>query len=213
MSDVETESTEEDSAPPGEPQAAREPDADDTAAPEADSTATIDAAVSPEALLEAERDKLKDQLLRTAADFDNFRKRSRKDVDQAERRGRESMLREVLPIIDNLQRAVDAADSAQDLEAVLSGVQMVLKLFEDTATRIGLTRVESVGTRFDPNIHDAFQQIETDEHPPGTIVQEYQPGYMLGDRLLRPAMVVVARKPQAPPAEAEPVAGAVDESE
>jgi molecular chaperone GrpE len=146
--------------------------------------------------LAAERDKLKDQLLRTAADFDNFRKRTKKDLEQAERRGREEVLREVLPVIDNLERAVAAAAGASDVEAVRDGVQMVLKLFEDTASRIGLERVESVGQRFDPNVHDAFQQQETDEHPPGTIVAEYQPGYKLGDRLLRPAMVVVASKPK-----------------
>jgi molecular chaperone GrpE len=148
--------------------------------------------------LAAERDKLKDQLLRTAADFDNFRKRSRKDLEQAERRGREEVLREVLPIIDNLERAVAAASDATDVEAVRDGVQMVLKGFEDTASRIGLERIESVGQRFDPNLHDAFQQQETAEHPPGTIVAEYQPGYKLGDKLLRPAMVVVARKPPEP---------------
>lgn len=154
--------------------------------------------ISPLAALEEERDKLKDQLLRTAADFDNFRKRSRKDVEQAERRGRESILRELLPVIDNLGRAVQASEDAADVAAVREGVEMVLKLFEDTAARIGLTRVESVGQRFDPNIHDAFQQLATAEHAPGTIVQEYQPGYMLGDKLLRPAMVVVARKPPEP---------------
>lgn len=146
----------------------------------------------------AERDRLKDQLLRTAADFDNFRKRSRKEVEQAEFRGGERMLRELLPVIDNLERAVGAASSASDVTAVLEGVQMVLKLFADTATKIGLERVASVGERFDPNVHDAFQQVETDEHPPGTVMTEYQPGYRLGDKLLRPAMVVVARKPPAP---------------
>ncbi len=174
-------------------------------------TATVeDAAISPITMLEEERDKLKDQLLRTAADFDNFRKRSRKDVEQAERRGREAILRELLPVIDNLERAVAATSEASDVKAVKEGVEMVLKLFEDTANRIELKRLESVGQRFDPNLHDAFQQIETAEHAPGTIMQEYQPGYMLGDKLLRPAMVVVARKP---PDAAEPVTSTVDEDE
>ncbi|HJL16094.1 MAG TPA: nucleotide exchange factor GrpE [Sandaracinaceae bacterium LLY-WYZ-13_1] len=169
------------------------PDGDE-ASPEGAETAEGGEGSELEAL-RAERDKVKDQLLRTAADFDNYRKRARKDVEQAERRGKEEVLRELLPIIDNLERAVAASADAKDVEAVRDGVQMVLKGFDDTASRIGLTRVESVGQRFDPNVHDAFQQQETDEHPPGTIVAEYQPGYMLGDRLLRPAMVVVARKP------------------
>ena len=163
-----------------------------------DPTATVeDAAISPLTALEEERDKLKDQLLRTAADFDNFRKRSRKDVEQAERRGREAILRELLPVMDNLERALAASVDASDIGAVREGVKMVLRLFEDTANRIELKRLVSVGERFDPNLHDAFQQVESAEHPPGTVVQEYQPGYMLSDKLLRPAMVVVARKPAA----------------
>lgn len=167
--------------------------------------------ISPMAELEAERDKLKDQLLRTAADFDNFRKRTAKDIQQADRRGREAVLGEILPIIDNLERAVQAAETAADAAAVRKGVEMVLKSFEDVALRINLIRVDSVGQRFDPNRHDAFQQLETDEHPPGTIVQEFQPGYMLGDKLLRPAMVVVAKKPKEP--EPEPQAEESEESE
>lgn len=154
--------------------------------------------------LTAERDKLKDQLLRTAADFDNFRKRSRKEVEQADLRGGEKMLRELLPVIDNLERAVASADQATDTAAVLEGVQMVLKLFEDTASKVGLEKVPSVGERFDPNVHDAFQQVETDEHPPGTVITEYQPGYRLKEKLLRPAMVVVARKPVEPVEPDEP---------
>ncbi|MBX3269920.1 MAG: nucleotide exchange factor GrpE [Sandaracinaceae bacterium] len=167
-----------------------------------DPTATVeDAAISPLTALEEERDKLKDQLLRTAADFDNFRKRSRKDVEQAERRGREAILRELLPVMDNLERALAASVDASDIGAVREGVKMVLRLFEDTANRIELKRLVSVGERFDPNLHDAFQQVESHEHPPGTVVQEYQPGYLLSDKLLRPAMVVVARKPAAEPVE------------
>ncbi|HHH27481.1 MAG TPA: nucleotide exchange factor GrpE [Polyangiaceae bacterium] len=168
-----------------------------------DPTATVeDAAISPVTLLEMERDKAieeRDQrherLLRVSADFDNFRKRSRKDVEQAERRGRETILRELLPVFDNLERAANAAEDAEDIQAVRDGVQMVLKLFTDTAARLDLTRVESVGQRFDPNVHDAFQQVETTDAPAGTVVQEYQPGYQLAGKLLRPAMVVVARAP------------------
>jgi len=191
-------------------------DDDEVEAAKADPTQTVeDAAISPITALEEERDKYKDQLLRTAADFDNFRKRSRKDIEQAERRGREAILREVLPVIDNLERAVAASKDAQDPGAVIEGVEMVLKLFEDTAARLQLARLEAVGQRFDPNLHDAFQQIETDEHAPGTIMQEYQSGYMLGDKLLRPAMVVVSRKPAAPPAESdeEDVTATADEEE
>lgn len=154
-------------------------------------------ATDPLALMKDERDKLKDQLLRVAADFDNYRKRARKDVEEAERRAKEDVMREVLPVIDNLERAVQAATSSTEVSSIVDGIKMVLRLFEDQATRIGLVRVVSVGERFDPALHDAIQQVETDEHPPGTVMTEIVPGYRLGEKLVRPAMVVVARKPAA----------------
>lgn len=140
----------------------------------------------------AERDRMREQLLRIAADFDNFRKRSRKEIEEVRRRTIEDTLRELLPVIDNLERATDATAEATDVTAVAEGVKMVLRGFEEVANRLGLKRVQSLGRIFDPTIHDAMQQEETDEHPPGTIVAEVVPGYELGDRLLRPAIVVVA---------------------
>ncbi|HKU44071.1 MAG TPA: nucleotide exchange factor GrpE [Polyangiales bacterium] len=149
----------------------------------------------------AERDQLRDQLLRTAADFDNYRKRSRREIEDARTRGKDDAIKEVLPVFDNLERAVAAAESAQSIASVVEGVKMVLKLFEDTAERMGLQRIKTVGERFDPAVHEAIQQQETEAHPPGTIVTEVVPGYSFGQRLLRPAMVVVARKPSKPAAE------------
>jgi len=149
-------------------------------------------------LLTAERDKLKDQLLRTMADFDNFRKRARRDAEDALRRGREDSLRDVLPIVDNLERAVDASRGATDVAAVISGIEMVLRSFDDVAARMGVTRVEAVGERFDPTLHDAIQQVESADHPPGTVLTVVVSGYRIGERLLRPAMVVVAKAPSAP---------------
>ncbi len=148
--------------------------------------------------LRAERDRLKDQLLRTAAEYDNFRKRTKMELEEAERRGKEEAVRELLPVIDNLERAVGAATAATDVMAIVDGVRMVLKLFEDQASRIGLERVAAVGARFDPAVHDAIQQKETDEHPPGTVITEVLAGYRLGERLVRAAMVIVARKPSDP---------------
>lgn len=165
------------------------------------------------AAVTAERDQLRDQLLRTAADFDNYRKRTRKEIEEARARGREDAVKDVLPVFDNLERAVSAAASAQTIESVVEGVKMVLKLFEDTCERMGLTRVKSVGERFDPTMHEAIQQQETDDQPPGTILTEIVPGYMIGQRLLRAAMVVVARKASAKPAaDAEAGAGATSDS-
>jgi molecular chaperone GrpE len=143
----------------------------------------------------AERDRMREQLLRIAADFDNFRKRSRKEIEEVRRRSTEDTLREVLPIVDNLERAAGAMTDATEVSAVAEGVHMVLRGFEDIANRLGLKRVPSVGKLFDPACHDAIQQEETNDHAPGTIVAEVVPGYYLGERLLRPAMVAVARPP------------------
>lgn len=172
-------------------------DDETTTEAEADEAAEPTEATDPLALMKDERDKLKDQLLRVAADFDNYRKRARKDVEEAERRAKEDVMREVLPVIDNLERAVQAANSTTEVSSIVDGIKMVLRLFEDQANRIGLVRVVAVGERFDPALHDAIQQVETDEHPPGTVMTEIVPGYRLGEKLVRPAMVVVARKPAA----------------
>lgn len=155
-------------------------------------------------VLVEEKARLKDKLLRTAADFDNFRKRARRDIKEAERRGKEDVLREVLPVIDNLERAVASAGQDVELEAIIDGVRMVLKSFEEMGSRIELNRIATIGLRFDPNLHDAIQQQETTEHEAGSIVAEVVPGYLLGEKLLRPAMVVVARAPAVAAAEVAP---------
>lgn len=160
---------------------------------EPEPTAKPDPLAAELAELKAERDRLKDQLLRVAADFDNYRKRARRDLEDGDRRAREETLRELLPIIDNLERAVSAAETATSPIAVAEGVRMVLKQFQEVASRLSLQRLAVVGERFDPALHDAVQQLETDEHEPGTIVSEVHAGYRVGDRLLRPALVVVAR--------------------
>jgi molecular chaperone GrpE len=160
---------------------------------------TVEAPEKPSDPLEqarAETARIRDQLLRTAADFDNFRKRTRRELDDAQKRGREELLRELLPVFDNLERAVVHAGQVSDAKAVADGVGMVLKQFGDTLARIGIKRVPTVGLPFDPSMHEAIQQLETDEHPPGTIVAEVQPGYAMGDKLLRAAMVVVAMPSQ-----------------
>ena len=159
------------------------------------------APVDPVAVITAERDKLKDQLLRTLADFDNYRKRSKREEQDATRRGREDVLRELLPVFDNLERAATYAKTGADTKAIADGVGMVLKLFEDTVTRLGGQRLKSVGQPFDPNIHEAIQQVESADHPAGIVAIELVPGYQLGERLLRPAMVAVSKgSPAAAPA-------------
>jgi len=141
---------------------------------------------------QAEATKLREQLLRTAADFDNFRKRTRRDIEDAQRKSVERALLEVLPVSDNLERAVQAAQQGGDTASVIEGVTMVLRFFEDALARLGVERVQSIGQPFDPGVHEAVQQVES-EQSPGTVVTEMTPGYRLNGKLLRPAMVAVAR--------------------
>ncbi len=143
----------------------------------------------------AERDRMRDQLARALADFDNYRKRSRRDQEEAVKRAKEEVLRDLLPVFDNLERAADATRTATDVKAIADGVLMVIRLFSDTLARLGGKRVESVGQPFDPNLHEAIQQVESDEHGAGIVASEMVPGYLFGDRLLRPAMVAVSKGP------------------
>ena len=106
------------------------------------------------------------------------------------------MLKEFLPVFDNLERGIQSAQRATEVKPVADGLNMVLRQFIDTLGRVNITKVPTVGNEFDPTVHEAIQQVETDEHAPGTIVAEVQPGYIQGDRLVRPAMVVVAKAKQ-----------------
>lgn len=154
------------------------------------------APADPLAEAKAEAQRNKEQWMRTAADFDNFRKRSRREIEDARKGGREEMLKEFLPVFDNLERAIQSAQRAQEVKPVAEGLEMILRQFLDTLGRVNIKKVPSTGELFDPSVHEAIQQIETDDQPAGTIVAEVQPGYVQGDRLVRPAMVVVA-KPKA----------------
>lgn len=146
---------------------------------------------------EAEIARVRDQLLRTAADFDNFRKRSRKEIIDADRHGREQLLRDLLPVFDNLERAAAHTETATDVQSLADGIQMVMRQFLDTLSKLGIERIESVGKPFDPAVHEAIQHMESAEYPPGSVMAEVQAGYRLGDKLVRPAMVVVAKAPSA----------------
>lgn len=147
----------------------------------------------PLAEARAEAARMKDQWMRTAADFDNFRKRTRRELEDTRKAGKEDLLKEFLPVFDNLERAINSAQRATEVKAVAEGLQMILRQYLDTLARGGITKVPSVGAQFDPAHHEAIQQVETDDHPAGTVVAEVQPGYVQGERLVRPAMVVVAK--------------------
>lgn len=150
-------------------------------------------ALDPLAAARAESERLKDMWMRTAADFDNFRKRTRREVEDARRAGAEDLLRTVLPVFDNLERAIQSSQRATEIKAVADGLSMVLKQFVDAVGRAGIQKIATIGHPFDPSVHEAIQQVETTDHPPGTVIAEVQPGYTQGERLIRAAMVVVAK--------------------
>lgn len=142
--------------------------------------------------LEKEKRELHDRLLRTAAEFENFKKRTKKEADEASTRGREQLLKELLPALDNLERALKHAPAGDPLTV---GVQQTEKQLLQALEKFGVVRFTALGKPFDPSLHDAIQQVETAEYPPGSVAQEFASGYLLGQRLLRPAMVAVAKAP------------------
>ena len=140
------------------------------------------------------QERLKDtheRLLRTAAEFDNFKKRAAKEREDAQKFGIERLLRDFLPVADNLERALDHAEE-HDLRQVIEGVKLVQKLLENMLAKHGVTAFSALGQPFDPTLHEALMQQESDA-PPGTVVSEMSRGYKLNERLVRPAAVVVAR--------------------
>jgi molecular chaperone GrpE len=165
----------------------------DAAEPGADPAEAAPSDPLAEALEENKR--IRDQLLRTAADFDNFRKRSRREVSDASERGREEILKELLPVFDNLERAADHAKGATEMSALTDGIDLVIKQFVDTLAKIGVEKLDARGQAFDPSVHEAIQQLETPDMPPGTVAHQVQAGYKMGGRLVRPCMVVVAKAP------------------
>ena len=163
------------------------------ATPTSEGASIPEAAADPLLEARAEAVRLKDQWMRVAADFDNFRKRARRDIDDSRKAGREELLKDLLPVFDNLERGVHSAQTAKDVKAVIDGLSMILKQFTEVLGRVGIAKVPTTGKAFDPSVHEAIQQIETDDHPAGTVVAEVQPGYVHGERLVRAAMVVVAK--------------------
>ncbi|HYK65974.1 MAG TPA: nucleotide exchange factor GrpE [Patescibacteria group bacterium] len=145
----------------------------------------------------AEKDKeiaeLKDKYLRTLADSENARKRIRQQSEESVRIQREAILRDVLPIIDNLERALDAARTGAPVKAVVDGVEMTVKALIDFLRAQGVTPIQSVGQAFDPTRHEAADHVESEVHPPNTVVDEFHRGYLIGERTLRPARVSVAK--------------------
>ena len=142
--------------------------------------------------LRRERDTLQDRLLRTAAEFDNYRKRVERDRREVADLAVADAVQDLLPIIDNLERALQAA---ADNDPLRKGVDLIHRQMMDVLRKRGVKHFEVVGTDFDPNIHQAVAHEDSETHREGEVMEELQRGYRLGDRLLRAAMVKVARRP------------------
>ncbi|HTM02688.1 MAG TPA: nucleotide exchange factor GrpE [Vicinamibacterales bacterium] len=142
--------------------------------------------------LRKERDALQDRLLRTAAEFDNYRKRMERERRELSEYAAASVVRDLLPILDNFERALQAPAGAE-ADTFRKGVELIHKQMLDLLMKRGVKPIEALGTDFDPNFHEAVIHEVSDAHREGEVMQELQRGYMLGDRLLRPAMVKVAK--------------------
>lgn len=143
-----------------------------------------------------------DLRLRAIADLDNYKKRAAREREEVQKFGIEKVLTELLPVLDNLDRALDAAGQTSDLPSFVDGVKMNRRLFEEVLGKFGVQAFSAVGKTFDPHFHEALQQVESNEHPANVVVYEMVRGYMLHDRLVRPALVAVSSGPG--PSQTEP---------
>jgi molecular chaperone GrpE len=141
-------------------------------------------------------DEEHDRHLRALADFSNFRRRHSEEAKQSMQFASQELILKVLPVIDNFQRAIDAAEQTHSFESLVEGVRLTLRQLGDILEREGVQQIKSVGEQFDPAYHEAVMRVETDEYPENTIIDEFQPGYIQHDRVIRPAKVRVAVSPE-----------------
>jgi len=170
----------------------------------ATTTPPVAAALSPEQLEElktraAKADESWERLLRTTADFDNFKKRAAREKIEDAQYASFSLIQKLLPVLDNFEMALTAAQSAQSdkLASLQSGVVMIQQQLKSALAEAGLEEIDATGKPFDPNFHEAISQQESTEVPEGNVLQQLRKGYKLKERLLRPATVIIAQKPVA----------------
>ena len=169
-------------------------EAAELAEPQQDAVAQLQAQIDA---LTAEKASLYDKLLRRQAEFENYRKRVERERGELYQHGRDDVLLQFLPVVDNFERALSSLETSEgDAEALRHGVELIHKQFKDALSKFGLEAVEAVGQTFDPHVHEAVTTEATDKHKENTVIQEFQRGYRIGDRLLRPAKVKVASSPE-----------------
>ena len=134
-----------------------------------------------------------DRLLRVAADFDNYKKRATREKEEWTKFANEDLIKAILPFIDNLERAINHAEKVEDAGVLIEGVRLTIQQLLQALSKFGLSSFESHGKPFDPALHEAVLLVPTDRHEPNQVVEEFQKGYLLNDRLLRPATVSVSK--------------------
>src|SRR5262245_61741068 len=169
-----------------------EVEAPDLAIPQEGAADPVKALEEKLAAAEKEKKDNWDRYLRSAADLENLRKRQKRELEDAKFEAKNKVLKEMLPVVDNLERAIEHAGGGGEKNPIVEGVQLVLRQFTTAFERLEVTAIDAMGQPFDPNLHEAISQQESDQ-PAGTVVQVLQRGYKAGDRLLRPALVVVAK--------------------
>ena len=158
--------------------------------------------LDPAEALEAEHRALEDQLLRARAEFDNYRKRTAREVDRIRKTAAESVIHDLLPVLDNLELALQHAEASSG--PLGEGVRMVLRQMLEILERNGLQAIDAVGLPFDPKVHEAVSRVESDDVPNDHIAQEFQRGYTLGGQVIRPSKVVVSMGSNAESAQTDP---------
>ncbi|NDI33753.1 nucleotide exchange factor GrpE [Chengkuizengella sediminis] len=142
--------------------------------------------------LKKNADESQQKLLRTQADFDNFRRRTRLEKEEALKYASKGLIEQLLPVIDNFERAISSSAETKDFDSLMKGIEMVFDQMKQTFDSEDLKPIESVGQPFNPEYHQAIMQVESEEHEEGIVVEEVQKGYILKDKVLRPAMVKVS---------------------
>lgn len=142
--------------------------------------------------LKEDYDKLNQQYIRLAADFDNYRKRQEQERESLLKYGAENALKKMIEVLDNFERGEKALENVEDCNQCKESFKLVHRQVMETLNKLGMEVIEAEGKEFDPNFHDAVMQTPTSEHPENTIINELQKGYKMGDRVLRPSLVNVA---------------------
>jgi molecular chaperone GrpE len=136
-----------------------------------------------------------DRLLRMAADFENYKKRAVREKEEWTKFANEDLIKGILPFIDNLERAVNHSEKTEDFQSLVEGIKLTVQQLLQTLNKFGVSPIESLGKPFNPAVHQAMLLVESDQHEPNQVVEEFQKGYLLNDRLLRPATVSVSKLP------------------